>query len=146
MIVRPLNKIIFLLSFLSSLNGHCDTLDYYHIYLNDSLIGQFNSVAKNPSIYIKLSELKKNDIITVRYVTDNPCTDCIYVLSVFLEVMEKTPEAESTEISGAMSIPIKELLYFQKKYEIYKFPFVYHIRTDNLINKYWINLFELIFI
>lgn len=129
-----------------TLFGYCGTLDYYHLYLNDSLIGQYNSLSEKPSITLKSSELKDDDIITVRYGTDHPCVDCVYVLSVLIEVKEKAPEAETIENFGKLSIQIKDLRYFQKKYEIDKYHFNYSVRTKNRMNDNGAYLFELKFI
>ena len=131
-----MKQILILLSFIAiSLVGYSDTLDYYHVYLNDSLIGQYNSNSEKPSIVLNHSELKDNDVITVRYGTDHPCIECVYVLSVIIEVKEKTPKAETTENFGKLSIPIKDLLYFQKKYEINKYHFNYHVYTENALKQ-----------
>lgn len=139
-----MKKILILLSFMTtSLFGYCDTIDYYHVYLNDSLIGQYNSLSEKPSIVLKKSELNDDDVITVRYGTDHPCVECLYVLSVFIEVKEKTPEAETTENFGKLSILIKDLVYFQKKYEINKYHFNYKVRSKNSLNNNGTYLFEL---
>jgi hypothetical protein len=121
-------SIIFTFLFLS-LTGFCDTLDYWHVYLNDELIAEFNTTSKNLTIHLKKSELKKSDSITVRYGSDHPCFDCYYGLSVFVEIMEKTPEAETTEHFGKLSISINDLLEIEKKYTIKRFYFNYYERT-----------------
>ncbi len=139
-----MKKILILQSFMTaSLFGYCDTIDYYHVYLNDSLIGQYNSLSETPSIILKKSELNDDDVITVRYGTDHPCIECVYVLSVFIEVKEKTPEAETKENFGKLSILIKDLKYFQKKYEIDKYHFNYKVRSKNSLHNNGTYLFEL---
>ena len=68
-----MKKLTILLFFLTiSLNGFCDTLDYWHFYLNDKLVSEFNENSKELTINIKKTELMGNDIITVRYGTDHP--------------------------------------------------------------------------
>ena len=139
-----MKKILILLSFMTtSLFGYCDTIDYYHVYLNDSLIGQYNSLSEKPSIVLKKSELNDDDVITVRYGTDHPCVECVYVLSVLIEVKEKIPEAETTENFGKLSILIKDLIYFQKKYEIDKYHFNYKVQSKNSLHNNGAYLFEL---
>jgi hypothetical protein len=46
-------------------------------------------------------------------------------------VKEKTPGAETTENFGEFSIPLKDLRYFQKKYEIDKYHLNYYVQTKN---------------
>jgi|SRR5690554_788367 len=139
-----MKQLIIIFSFLLiSLNGYCDTLDYWNVYINDSLIGQFDTNSQKPTIDLKQSNINKNDLITVKYGTDNPCSDCIYVLSVLIEVKEKTPEVETAQEFGKLSIKVKELQYFQNKYGIDKYRFHYHVRTKSSTNNSDIHLFEL---
>ena len=129
-----------------SLNGFCDTLDYWHVYINDSLIGEFNSNSKQPTIDLKQANINKNDVITVRYASDNPCVDCIYVLDVLIEVKEQTPQVETDQNFGKLSLRIGELQYFQKKYGIDKYHFNLNTRRERSIPNSGTYLFELNFI
>jgi hypothetical protein len=139
-----MKKLMFYLLFISvPISGYCDTLDFYHVYLNDSLLGQYNSISDKPSIILKQKELKESDILTVQYGTDNPCVECVYILSVLIEVKEKTPEVETTEDFGELSIPIRDLLYFEKKYEINDYNFYYEVRTKSSLHNTSVYLFEL---
>jgi len=139
-----MRKVLMLLSFMSaSLFGYSDTLDYYNVYLNDSLIGEYNSFSGKPSIVLKQSELQSGDVLTVRYGTDHPCIDCVYVLNVVVDVKEKTPGAETTENFGKLSILIRDLVDFRKKYEIDKFHFTHHARLKDSQHDNRIYLFEL---
>ena len=142
---KYMKKTLILLSFITvSLFGHCDTLDYYHVYLNDSLIGKYNfSLSDKPLIVLKKSELNDDDVITVKYGTEHLCVECVYVLSVLIEVKEKAPEAQTTESFGKLSILIEDLIYFQKKYEIEKYHFNYGIRFKNSPHDYGGYLLEL---
>lgn len=142
-----MNKLLVFTSFIViSIYGYCDTLDYYNIFLNDSLIGQFNSFSENPTIELKSTELKDTDVITVRYGSDFHCIDCTYVLSVLIEVKEKTPEAVTSDHYGKLSIPLKDLNYFLNKYDIDKYHFYYSVRSKNKTDENEVYLFELAFI
>ncbi len=114
-----------------SLNGFCDTLDYWHVYINDKLVAEFNENSKDLTINIKKTELKGNDIITVRYGTDHPCVDCLYGLTVIADFKRKAPEVETKEHFGKLSIPFKDLLDIQKTDGINKFYFNYYERKIN---------------
>ncbi len=120
---------------LISINGYCDTLDYWHVYINDSIVSKFNSFSKDLSINLKRSELNSSDTITVRYGTDHPCIDCYYGLTVQSEIMQRTPAVETKKHFGKLSIPIKDLLEIEKTYHISRFPFNYYERTDKKIDK-----------
>jgi len=125
-----MGKIFLITSFVTlSFIGFCDTLDFYNVYLNDSLLGQFNLNSDKPSFEFNTSEIKKTDSITVKYGTDTPGVNCTYILSVLIEVKEKTPEARTNKPSEKLSIPAKELIYFKNKYSINEFHFIYSILT-----------------
>jgi hypothetical protein len=140
-----MKQIVMVLTFLLiSINGYCDTLDYWHVYVNDSLIAEFNSTSKNLTININRAEIKNNDSITVRYGSDHPCFDCYYGLTVFAEIKQRLPETETKEHFGKLSISFKELLDIKKRYKIYKFPFNYYERAINEVDKNGRLLFILI--
>lgn len=137
-----MNKFLILILVMTiSIIGHCDTLDYYHVYLNDSLIGEYNSLSKKPVVELNSDELNEKDTLSVRYRTDLSCVECTYALSVLIEVKEKTPETRTNESFGKLSIPIIDLLYFHKKYQIDKYHFNYSIQ--NKMNVKGVYLFEL---
>lgn len=139
-----MQKFILTLSFVwASMFAFCDTLDFYHVYFNDSLLGKYNSLSEKPFFVFKSSKLKDTDAITVRYGTDHPCYECHYVLSIPLDVKEKNPEVETKEHFGKLSIPIKELRYFQEKYGIDRFYFNYHFTAGDPILEKGVYLFEL---
>jgi hypothetical protein len=117
-----------------SLNGFCDTLDYWHVYINDKLVAEFNENSKDLTIEIKKTELKVNDIITVRYGTDHPCVACFYGLTVIADFKRKAPEVETKEHFGKLSIPFKDLLDIQKTDGIDKFYFNYYERKISEIH------------
>ena len=124
--MKQLTILFFFLSIY--LNGFCDTIDYWHVYINDKLVAEFNENSKDLTINIKKTELKENDIITVRYGTDHPCLDCLYGLTVIADFKLKAPEVETKEHFGKLSIPFKDLLDIQKTDGINKFYFNYYER------------------
>lgn len=137
-----MKTIVFTFLLLCSFQAKCDTLDFYHVYLNDSLIAKFNFFSESKSIALKAAELKETDVLTVRYFTDAPSPHSVYILSVLLEVMESTPEARANSNFGKMSIPISQLLYYRDKYELSRYPFNFLLDGGGL-NKYSAYLFTL---
>ena len=139
-----MKKLLLFFGFLLlSSNAFCDTLDYWHVYVNHKLIAQFNGMSKNLAITIKKSEIKSTDSITVRYGTDHPCSDCYYTLIVSADFMRKEPEAVTKENFGKLAIPLKELLNILKIEGIDKFRFYYYRREKTGRDKNGRMLFEL---
>lgn len=54
--------------FLFIFNSKGDTTDYWHVYLNDSLIRQYNDAGKGV-VYLKLKSIQASDTLFVRYFT-----------------------------------------------------------------------------
>jgi len=126
-----MKQIVIIFTFLLiSINGFCDTLDFWHVYVNDKLIAEFNEFSKDLTLNLKKSNIKSTDTITVRYGSDHPCGDCYYGLTVFVEIMEQLPEAETKEHFGKLSISLNDLLHIEKKYKIQKFNFSYYEKTN----------------
>ena len=139
-----IHKFLILLAFVAvNFLGYCDTLDYYHVYLNDSLIGKYNSLSKQPSITLIESELNDSDVITVRYGTDHPCFECVYVLTAFAEIKAQIPSATTNEQFGKLSIPMKDLIYFNKLLGVDSFHFLYSIKTNGQFENRATHLFTL---
>lgn len=107
----------------------CDTLDFWCVYLNDELIGQFYELSNEKIIRLQLKELNESDEITVRYGSDHPCGECIYILTVMAEVKRHLPETQSKEHFSKLSISLKEILEAAKMEQIQKFYF-YHSERD----------------
>lgn len=117
-----------------SLNGSCDTIDYWNVYINNKLVAEFNENSKDLTLNIKKSELKGNDIITVRYGNDHPCMDCYYGLIVLADFKRKAPKVETTDRFGKLTIPFKDLLEIQKTDGINTFSFNYYESTNNQVH------------
>lgn len=111
-----------------SLNGFCDTIDYWHVYINDSLIAKFDQNSTDLTISLSKTKLKGSDLITVRYGSDHPCVDCLYGLVVLAEIKRKVPEVQTKEHFGKLSIPVKDLFDIERTDKINRFPFNYYER------------------
>ncbi len=74
----------FILSFLLFVpfTGQCDTLDYWSVYLNDSLIGQFNVLTPDPLLRLDKESIHSTDTIFVIYNNDHPCGRCDYYFAI----------------------------------------------------------------
>ncbi|MVO07672.1 hypothetical protein GOQ30_00675 [Flavobacterium sp. TP390] len=124
--------ILFLFFFIST-NGFCDTIDYWHVYINNKVVAEFNQNSSDLTIKIKKGEITKKDLITVRYFSDHLCTDCVYGLTALAEIKRKAPEVETDNHFGELTISFDELLDIQKTDGTNKFYFNYHQRKNNAI-------------
>lgn len=127
-----MKKLLFLIILFASFSAKCDTLGFYHVYWNDSVIAKFNSFSEPKKISLKLSEIKETDVISVSYGSDMMRINCTAALAVMIEVEEDI--AELTEESGScnfkkISIPLRDLLFYRKNYDYDKFLFYYKLQT-----------------
>ena len=105
--------------------GFCDTITYWHVFLNDSLIAEFNESSQDLEIRLKKSDLNSFDTLRVKLKTCALCSDCLFTLELFLEIKEKTSSDSSRETDFPLKIAIADILKLEKKYDPEKFPF-YH--------------------
>lgn len=59
-----------------------DTLDYWTVYYNDSILVKYNSNSKLEQFILKSDKINKNDSIFIVYGNDHPCGRCEYYFAV----------------------------------------------------------------
>lgn len=129
---KTMNRIIFTLGLLIvTVFGFCDTLDYWHVYYNDSLIAKFNSVSQDLKIEIDRFKIKEGDTLTFRHGDDTPCINCKFVLLVRDEKNRKLRITETDEFWGKLSFGLKDLLEFGDKNESKRYDFYYWEQDDS---------------
>ena len=127
-----MNKILIIIGLLIlPLIGFCDTLDYWHVYYNDSVIAKFNSVSQDLKIEIARSKIKEGDTLTVRHGDDTPCINCKFVLFVRDEKKRKLRITETDEFWGKLSFGLKDLTGFGDKNESKRYDFYYWEQDDD---------------
>ncbi len=121
-----MNKILITIGLLIlPLIGFCDTLDYWHVYYNDSVIAKFNSVSQDLKIEIDRSKIKEGDTLTVRHGDDTPCINCKFVLFVRDDKKRKLRITQTDEFWGKLSFQLKDLIEFGDKNESKRYDFYY---------------------
>tara|TARA_B110000211_G_C13983753_1_gene510698 strand:- start:718 stop:1146 length:429 start_codon:yes stop_codon:yes gene_type:complete len=139
-----MKKLLSIICFvLFSLKGYCDTLDYYHIFINDSIIGQYNSRSAVDTIIIQSEKFKKSDRLIIRYAKDHPCVKCIYGIKVFCEIKEELPQSETKENFAKLSISLNRLKNLRDKYGLESFKLYYYTRGLEGLNQITTSLFVL---
>ena len=129
---KTMNKILIIIGLLIlPLIGFCDTLDYWHVYYNDSVIAKFNSVSQDLKIEIARSKIKEGDTLTVRHGDDTPCINCKFVLFVRDEKKRKLRITETDEFWGKLSFGLKDLIGFGDKNECKRYDFYYWEQDDD---------------
>ena len=111
--------------------GFCDTLDYWHVYYNDSVIAKFNSASQNLKIVIDQSKLKENDTLTIRHGDDTPCLNCKFFLFVKDDKNRKLRITETDLHWGKLSIGLSDLIEFGDKNQSNRYDFYYWEQEDN---------------
>jgi hypothetical protein len=131
MIKMRMNKLVVTFGLLVlPLIGFCDTLDYWHVYYNDSVIAKFNSTSQDLKIEIDRSVIKEGDILTIRHGDDTPCIICKFVLFVRDEKKRKLRITETKEFLGKLSIGLPDLIEFGDKNKSKRYDFYYWEQDD----------------
>lgn len=128
---RKIIIILFLTLSFKGFSNELDTLDYWHVYINDKIIAKFNSVSKDLNIKINKSEIKKIDTISIRYGKDTRCLNCKYILFVRDERKRKLRITESDKYWGKLSFGLLDLIEFGQKNKSKRYDFYYWERNSD---------------
>lgn len=133
-----------MLLFLLSFPVFCwaDTLDFWTVYYNDSIIGRFNSNSTLDELILKSGKIKKNDSIFIVYGNDHPCINCEYYFSVKdKDNGVKIYVKRERKLYVMVGFPLDKLNRYKHDNE-----FVFFLHEDNFENKHnnvYIDLFHL---
>jgi thioredoxin-related protein len=127
-----MKQIAIILTFiLLSLNGSGDTIDYWHVYINDSLVAKFDENSKDLTFKLDARSIREEDKITIRYFKDTHCIDCTYFLFVRDQQNRKLREANTTEHFGKLTLSLKDIHEFAKVSAYKEFLFDFFERDIN---------------
>lgn len=116
--------LFFALSF-ASLGGYGDTLDYWHVYINDSVVLRFNAVSDDLTLHLNSIQFTEVDEISIRKFGDTHCHDCKFVLFVRDEKKRKLRITQGTKFGGKLSFLLKDLIGFGRKNGSKRYDFFY---------------------
>jgi len=113
--MKRLLLVLIILVSIKSYGTKLDTLDYWHVYLNEKVIAKYNSVSKDLTIKLDKTIITKNDTISIRYGKDTRCVNCEYVLFVSDEKKRKLRITQSKIFWDKLSFNLKDLVDFGDK-------------------------------
>jgi hypothetical protein len=92
-----------------------DTIDYWHVYYNNTMIGDFTQLSSSRKVNLNEKNIKPGDSIIVKYFRDTPCFDC----STLLVVGDESKRSVLTKCGKGtltpLSVHLAELLEFKKR-------------------------------
>ena len=118
---------IFILT-LIPLSGISDTIDFWEVYINDSLVAEFHD-PKDAFMKIKSDNIRDTDKITIKYFQDAVCTDCFYELIVQDEQKRRLGETTTTEHFGELTFSLNSLMALGKDNNTEEFHFYFSQRS-----------------
>ena len=110
---------------LAFLTSYGDTIDFWHVYINDSVVVRYNAVSDDLTIHLKSTSIADDDEISIRHWDDTPCLECKQVLFVRDEKHRKLRITETDEFGGKMTFSLKDLLDFGRKNDSKRYDFYY---------------------
>lgn len=91
-----------------------DTIDNWQVYHNKVQVAAFNQNNQPGVITIKKADIKKGDIVTLRYHTDTPCIDCEVYLGVEEGKHHLVTSVTNKGTGAPLDIDLEKLLYFDR--------------------------------
>lgn len=125
-----MKKLILLFITVFPLMCFAGKLGYWSVYLNDSLIGQFNSFSNDNEIVLKRESIQQNDTISIIYHNDQPCSKCEYYYAVKDNVSGfKIDKERRSEILKEVFFPLFKIKEFTGSNE-----FVFFVHENSYID------------
>ena len=87
-----------------------DTIDFWHVYYNDTLIKQYNWYSSGQPLVFLRKNIKPGDHITVKYSRDTPCNDCDSYLIIEYPFFNKAVTAHGTYTFCPLTIALADLV------------------------------------
>lgn len=120
--MKPL-VILSIMACVLPLNLKADTIDYWHVYYNNTMIHDFNGW-KEKVVVLKLSTIKKSDYLGVKYFKDMLCHSCINYLTIEKKETKRLKSEEGQGTGNLIKIPLSSLMkHFkdtgQREYNVY---------------------------
>lgn len=127
-----MNRIIITLGLLVlPIMGFCDTLNYWHVYYNDSVIAKFNSTSSDLKIEIDASKITEGDSLSIRHWNDTPCFKCSFLVVVKDEKKRKLKNAVNSKFSNKLSFGLRELFDSGEKSKSKRYDFNFWEEDEN---------------
>jgi hypothetical protein len=135
------NLLIIIGLLLAGLNGFgqkvsSDTLDYWSAYINDSLIGNYNTLSTDNEISLSKELINENDTISLIYGNDHPCTRCEYYYAVReMTNRVKLQVVRKKKILTKVSFSLNQLKTYIIRNEQFPSDFELFLHEDNYISE-----------
>lgn len=72
-------QLLFILALCCSFTAFSDTIDHIKVYLNETLIKEFNIQHQYVPVEIPGNQIKETDVITIEYISDSDDGNNVYV-------------------------------------------------------------------
>ena len=76
-------QLLFILALCCSLTAFSDTIDHVIVYLNKTLVKEFNIQNQYVTVEIPGNQIKETDVITIEYISDSDDGKNVYVYNLF---------------------------------------------------------------
>jgi len=72
-------QLLFILALCCSFTAFSDTIDHVKVYLNETLVKEFNIQDQHVTVEIPENQIKETDVITIEYISDSDDGKNVYV-------------------------------------------------------------------
>ncbi len=134
--MKSITIILFILLVGFSGFGQSDTLDYWSVYLNDSLVGNYNTQSTDNELSLNEKIINENDTISIIYGNDHPCTRCEYYYAVReMTNRVKLQAVRKKKILNKVSFSLSQLKAHTIRNEELSGEFELFLHEDNYISE-----------
>jgi hypothetical protein len=91
-----------------------DTIDYWHVFYNNALVGDFNQMSSSKTVILNERNIKTGDSIMIKYFRDTPCFDCSTFLMVEDQAKRSVFRMKSKGTFTPLFIRLEDLLEYRR--------------------------------
>lgn len=92
-----------------------DTLDYWHVKINNNIVARLSETSIYPSIQFDIKKINESDVLSVEYGNDIPCYDCITNLYLIDPKNKKVVLAEGKGTFNPLTVSMLKLKQLSKR-------------------------------
>ena len=122
-------QLLFILALCCSFTAFSDTIDHVKVYLNETLVKEFNIQNQYVTAEIPGNQIKETDVITIEYISDSDDGKNVYVYNLFnwknqqlYDVVGTSKKPGTIDIKTLSELDpfIKDHVYYFRLTTIYK--------------------------
>ena len=111
-----------------------DTIDYWHVYYNNSFVREYNQHLKG-ELSLQIKDIKVTDSFTIKYFRDTHCNDCEVNVSIESRNKIVVSKGQSIGVFTPIKVSVFDVLQHERESNEKMYQVYYYENGDNADKK-----------